>query len=257
MVYCIFRICSSKGAWELKPKNDLKLDLFEVAKRFEKVDFKTKVLLSVEAYGSKVSIYPTGKVLVFDVKSETKGRMIATKVFKAIAGECEREEKVALFVGRFQPFHIGHLKVVRDIIKKYDRLTVVIGGPAEDEPTVKDPFTFREREEMIIPVLKSTGKDYELHILKDVNDDKKWIESISKIGNYDAAYTRNPWTAKCLKLAKIPVKRQKMYERYKHCGRIIRKRILEGRDWSDLVPKEVYSYVKGIRGEERIKILGS
>ncbi len=257
MVYCIFKICSSKGAWELKPKKDLNIDLFEISKKFKKVDFKTKVLLSVEAYGSKVSIYPTGKVLVFDVQDETKGRKIATKVFRAIAGECQKEESVALFVGRFQPFHIGHHKVLKDIMKKYDKIIVVIAGPAQEEPTIRDPFTFRERKDMISSVLKGTGKDYEIHFLSDTDNDKKWVDAVSKMGNFDVAYTRNPWTARCLRLADIPIKRQKNYERYKHCGRVIRKRIIEGRGWKELVPKEVHDYIIKIRGEERIKILGS
>ena len=35
----------------------------------------------------------------------------------------------------------------------------------------------------------------------------------------------------------------------------IRRRILESEDWKDLVPSEVYSYVKEIDGEGRIRDL--
>ncbi len=255
MVYYVFRICSSKGAWELKPKKDLKLDLSEVARRFRKVDFRTDSLISVESYGKKVSIYPTGKVLVFDVESEKKGRMIASRVFGMITGKADREARKALFVGRFQPFHKGHLKAVEGIAKRFDMIVIVIGGPAGDEPTLKDPFTFDEREKMMRKALEGRKVDFELHMIRDVEDDEKWAEEISKLGNFEAAYTRNPWTARCLKTLKIPVRKQKNYQRYKHCGTRIRKRILQGKDWKSLIPREVYEYIREIRGEERIKIL--
>ena len=35
----------------------------------------------------------------------------------------------ALYVGRFQPFHNGHLEVVRHILSRADELILVIGAP--------------------------------------------------------------------------------------------------------------------------------
>jgi len=33
-----------------------------------------------------------------------------------------------LFVGRFQPFHKGHLKAMKDILEKVDELVIVVGS---------------------------------------------------------------------------------------------------------------------------------
>ncbi|MEM2947357.1 MAG: adenylyltransferase/cytidyltransferase family protein, partial [Candidatus Bathyarchaeia archaeon] len=36
--------------------------------------------------------------------------------------------KRGLFVGRFQPFHKGHLSVIEDILKEVDELVIVVGS---------------------------------------------------------------------------------------------------------------------------------
>ncbi|TMI56005.1 nicotinamide-nucleotide adenylyltransferase, partial [Candidatus Bathyarchaeota archaeon] len=40
-----------------------------------------------------------------------------------------------LYVGRFQPFHLGHLEAVRHILSKVDELVVVVGS-AHDSHTI-------------------------------------------------------------------------------------------------------------------------
>lgn len=47
--------------------------------------------------------------------------------------------KTALFVGRFQPFHLGHLKVIKDILKKNDFIVIAIGS-SDEKNTDKNPF---------------------------------------------------------------------------------------------------------------------
>ncbi len=157
----------------------------------------------------------------------------------------------ALFIGRFQPFHNGHLKVIRDILRENESITIVIGGP--ENPDEKNPFSFEEREELIREVLGSKGIDYEVHKIPDVNDDDEWGGKIKKLGKFDVAFSRNPWAIRCLKKIGIPVKKHKFYERYENCGREIRERILEGKEWKQFVPKEVYEYIKKINGEEKIR----
>ena len=63
------------------------------------------------------------------------------------------EEKFGLYVGRFQPFHNGHLSVVREALKHCDRLIIAVGSSQESR-TKKNPFTFEERRELIWRSLK-------------------------------------------------------------------------------------------------------
>ena len=57
-----------------------------------------------------------------------------------------------VFIGRFQPFHRGHVEVLRRALSLASRVCVLIGST--DRPrTIKDPFSFDERREMIASVL--------------------------------------------------------------------------------------------------------
>jgi len=48
--------------------------------------------------------------------------------------------KRGLFVGRFQPFHLGHLGVVKDILNEVDELVIVVGS-AQYSHRIDNPFT--------------------------------------------------------------------------------------------------------------------
>ena len=54
----------------------------------------------------------------------------------------------ALFIGRFQPFHKGHLKIIQQASETYDQILVGIGS-SQYSHTVDNPFTAEERTEMI------------------------------------------------------------------------------------------------------------
>lgn len=56
--------------------------------------------------------------------------------------------KTSVFLGRFQPFHIGHYSIVEKILTEYERLMLVIGS-AEKSGTDENPWTLQEREEII------------------------------------------------------------------------------------------------------------
>ena len=57
-------------------------------------------------------------------------------------------KKFGVFIGRFQPFHIGHASVIRDALTKVDKLIVLVGSSDQARDT-RNPFTFTERREMI------------------------------------------------------------------------------------------------------------
>ena len=59
----------------------------------------------------------------------------------------------ALFIGRFQPFHIGHLKVILEASKKYKKIIIGIGS-SQYCNTIDNPFTYEERKLMIDESLK-------------------------------------------------------------------------------------------------------
>lgn len=84
-MYYTFKICKS-GGFEVIPKGNINLDLFNLAEKFEKVKVKTKVILVVEVDGVRTSIYPSGKILLRDC-DEDKAQEIAAKLYNMIKSE--------------------------------------------------------------------------------------------------------------------------------------------------------------------------
>src|SRR4051812_30121619 len=63
-----------------------------------------------------------------------------------------RSVDLAVFVGRFQPFHNGHLCVVKEALRRAKRVLILIGS-ANMPRTVRNPWTWEERQEMILASL--------------------------------------------------------------------------------------------------------
>lgn len=88
-----------------------------------------------------------------------------------------------IFIGRFQPFHNGHLYVARKALSLADKL-IILCGSANEQNSAKNPWGFFHRKKMI----KSCFNQEELSkiIIEPLNDiypDDLWIEEISNIVN--------------------------------------------------------------------------
>ena len=161
--------------------------------------------------------------------------------------------KRGLFIGRFQPFHLGHLQDIEYALKEVDELIIGIGSSNENG-TKDNPFTIKERVEMIDLALPANNiSNYTIFPIPDFHDDKKWVEHIETlVPEFDTVYTGNDWTEKCFK-GKYRVKRVNMVEGVS--STIIRNRIINNKDWQSLVPKEVVEFISRIHGIDRIKRL--
>ena len=63
-----------------------------------------------------------------------------------------------LMMGRFQPFHLGHLVLVKQILSECDEVIIAITS-SQFNYLEKDPFTAGERIEMIHQSLKEASVD--------------------------------------------------------------------------------------------------
>jgi bifunctional NMN adenylyltransferase/nudix hydrolase len=63
-----------------------------------------------------------------------------------------------IFIGRFQPPHRGHLDVLRRALSQASRVCILIGST--DRPrTIKDPFSYDERRQMILALLDEDERE--------------------------------------------------------------------------------------------------
>jgi bifunctional NMN adenylyltransferase/nudix hydrolase len=84
-----------------------------------------------------------------------------------------------VFIGRFQPLHLGHEAVIRGALERVETLIVVVGSSFM-APTPKNPLTFADREAMFKRVFAhelSTGRLI-LMPLYDYEHDYDWEKNL-------------------------------------------------------------------------------
>ena len=84
----------------------------------------------------------------------------------------------AVVIGRFQPFHDGHLSLVERALAAAPRVVVVIGS-AFQARSPKHPFTWQERAEMVQRSFPETERR-RLHCVpvRDFFDDAPWVAAV-------------------------------------------------------------------------------
>ena len=103
-----------------------------------------------------------------------------------------------ILVGRFQPFHLGHLMAVREASTEVDELILVIGS-SQRSHEFRNPFTAGERIEMIRETLIAEQKIDEHRILlipvPDIDIHYLWTYQMDLlVPRYDRVYTNDPFT---------------------------------------------------------------
>lgn len=164
----------------------------------------------------------------------------------------------ALFVGRFQPFHYGHLYAIEKILEENEELILVVGS-AQMSHEPDNPFTAGERIEMMRAALDQADVPPERYMIIPIPDapaHRVWVSQVeSQTPRFDLVYSNQPLTRRLLIEAGYVVNYIPLYRRGKYEATEIRRRILEDENWADLVPKSVYQIVQQIDGETRIRDL--
>ena len=161
-----------------------------------------------------------------------------------------------LFIGRFQPFHKGHLEVIKEMASQVEKLIICIGS-AQVSHTYEDPFTAGERHLMISESLNQAGIDnYYLIPIVDLNRLSVWVAHVkSLVPPFDAIYTNNGLTARLFRDAGIEVRKPCLYDRDKYSGKGVRKTMADNGDWQSLVPEGTIRVIEEIDGATRVKEL--
>jgi nicotinamide-nucleotide adenylyltransferase len=160
-----------------------------------------------------------------------------------------------LIIGRFQPFHSGHLAIIKKYHHKGFFVKIIIGSIHKAHQR-DDPFTVDERVEMIRRSLDEIGVvNYEVFFVPDVPDDAEWVSIVKKkAGKFDVLFTGNPWVKKLFR--KEDVELHEYDERFDRIKGIkakdIRMNLLNSKSRKGL-PLAVFNYLKIISAFDRLK----
>jgi nicotinamide-nucleotide adenylyltransferase len=170
----------------------------------------------------------------------------------------EQHRLRGLYVGRFQPFHIGHAEVIRSLLAKVDELVIIIGS-AQKSHELDNPFTAGERYMMIKDALGDLGvlsSRYHLIPVPDSPMHSIWVaQVVSYSPPFDIVFSNDPLTRRLFKELRVPVEPVKFYRRDIFSATEVRKRMLEGGNWQELVPRSVANHIERIKGVERLREL--
>jgi nicotinamide-nucleotide adenylyltransferase len=162
----------------------------------------------------------------------------------------------ALVIGRFQPFHNGHLAVVREIAAEADEVFIGVAAAA-DSGTANNPFTAGERNKMIDLSLGGSGLGpYRVIDLPDIHNPPVWAKYVANaVPEFDLLVAHSDDTLSLFEDAGYQVRKAAAYERDTYSGTRIRHLMIEFQQWETLVPPPVAEYLKGIDGPARVRRL--
>ncbi len=160
----------------------------------------------------------------------------------------------ALFIGRFQPFHKGHLLFLQSICKQYDEIIIGIGS-SQYSDTQENPFSYDERKMMIEKSLEEVGlTNYRITAIPDIHNPPQWVSHvISIVSDFDVVLSNNSLTKKLFSEKGYVVKKTDLFSRENYSGKEIRKRMMQNKLWEELVPKAVSTIINNIDGVKRVK----
>jgi bifunctional NMN adenylyltransferase/nudix hydrolase len=91
---------------------------------------------------------------------------------------------LAVYIGRFQPFHRAHLETIEQGLKIADRILICIGSRNKARRTERNPWNSDERKNMIVRALQKSGAVmHRVHIVSLFDlpgDDEAWFEQVQE-----------------------------------------------------------------------------
>jgi bifunctional NMN adenylyltransferase/nudix hydrolase len=87
-----------------------------------------------------------------------------------------------IFIGRFQPFHLGHKQVIGDACNQARQVLILVGSSFQPR-TIKNPFTYEERYNMIVESL--SPQEVSKVIVRPLRDylynEAQWVGQVQQI----------------------------------------------------------------------------
>ena len=102
---------------------------------------------------------------------------------------------IGFLIGRFQPFHLGHLEAIKFGLSKVEHLHIGIGSSNKSHEK-RNPFTADERKKMIFSSIdEELSKKISIHYIPDVDDHSKWTQLVDQIiPEYDIVFSNDDFT---------------------------------------------------------------
>lgn len=164
-----------------------------------------------------------------------------------------------LMMGRFQPFHLGHLELAKQIKSECNEIIIAVTS-AQFNYLEKDPFTAGERIEMIHNSLRDAGFEMSRCFVISLENQfnvATWASYIkSALPKFDKVYSGNNYVSMLLSDSAIKVVKPKFLEIEKYNATRIRSLIISDNvSWADLVPNGTKEILMRINAKNRLTVI--
>jgi nicotinamide-nucleotide adenylyltransferase len=167
-------------------------------------------------------------------------------------------QRNGLYVGRFQPFHLGHLAAVRYALTHVDFLYIVVGS-ADKSHEPENPFTVAERLAMLRAALSEAGVDSRLWLpipVPDIQSHYLWPQLVEMyVPPFEVVFSNEPLTMRLFEERGKQVVQVPLFKRDIYSATEVRRRIVNDEDWEELLPPAVVRFLNEIGGPDRIRVL--
>jgi len=161
-------------------------------------------------------------------------------------------------MGRFQPFHLGHLGLAKQILDECDEVIIAVTS-SQFNYLEKDPFTAGERIEMIHNSLKDASLDLNRCFVVSLENQfniATWASYLkSTLPHFDRVYSGNDYVSMLLSDSGIETVMPTFLDRPQYNSTKIRLMINSDENWNDLVPNAVYELLTKIDAKNRLKVI--
>ncbi len=159
----------------------------------------------------------------------------------------DKKYRKGLFVGRFQPFHLGHLSGVKQALEHCDEVIIGIGSP-DKSGTEDNPFDVDTRISVIIATLRDANIDsskIKFFIIPDFKTDDEWYTYIVSSHNVDAVFTGNEWVSGIFKGKNVDIVNPLLNSENKNLNATdIRESIRTGKPWAHCLKESAAKLVE-------------
>ncbi len=175
----------------------------------------------------------------------------------AISDRMGKKFAIGLFIGRFQPFHKGHLFALRYAESRCKRLIIGIGS-SNQSGTERDPISAAGRIRIIKAALGPQEIDrrkisfMRIMQIPDFNDNDVWFRYImSREPDIEVVFSRHWLVKKIFREHGIKVIMPEWHKRGTFAAVRIRKMVRDGRRWEQRVPEgavreiEKHTWIEG------------
>jgi nicotinamide mononucleotide adenylyltransferase len=157
--------------------DDEKQEIIMIAEEFD----IPKMMEELNSNGIQFFDYNEGNIMkrnnkyvVTDIghsKSSGAEPLVLEKIIKSVLQEVKRPQMIAVYAGKFQPFHTGFASIVRNLLMKYRTVVLLMLDKEE-------PFTFDIREKMISRSLSNMSAKLEIHKVSKIDNVIEMIDNV-------------------------------------------------------------------------------